>query len=133
MAASALALGRQLTPVPRPKENGGCGNRRPPLARHPMYGGVALSALGFALLTSPWALLPAFATLPYFDLKRRREEAWLLGAPSGIRSIPGQGPGESSPSSIEEAVDPDELAFLDAPLEDFEIPARQASLPIGIL
>lgn len=79
MTASALALGRQLTPVPRPMENGALRDRGAyALARHPMYGGVVLSALGFALLTSPSALLPAFATLPFFDLKRRREEVWLL-------------------------------------------------------
>jgi protein-S-isoprenylcysteine O-methyltransferase Ste14 len=46
-------------------------------ARHPIYGGFILAALGFALATTPWALLPAAALAAELDLKRRVEEDFL--------------------------------------------------------
>jgi protein-S-isoprenylcysteine O-methyltransferase Ste14 len=76
--AAGLTLGRQLTPLPRPMEGGGLRDRGAyALARHPMYGGVLLVALGWALFTSPLALVPAAAGGPFLDAKRRLEEAWL--------------------------------------------------------
>ena len=48
------------------------------LVRHPIYGGLILGAAGWALLRgSLGALVGAAALLVFFDLKRRREEAWL--------------------------------------------------------
>ncbi len=48
------------------------------LARHPVYGGLVLGAIGWAVVrTSPWALAAALALFVFFDLKRRREEVWL--------------------------------------------------------
>jgi protein-S-isoprenylcysteine O-methyltransferase Ste14 len=77
--AAGVALGRQLTPLPRPVADGVLLDRGAyALVRHPMYGGVLFLALAFALFTSPWALFPAAVAFPFLDLKRRREEAWLV-------------------------------------------------------
>ena len=42
-----------------------------------MYGGALLLVLGWALLSSPLALVPLGAAAAFLDAKRRREEAWL--------------------------------------------------------
>jgi protein-S-isoprenylcysteine O-methyltransferase Ste14 len=47
------------------------------LVRHPIYGGLILVALAWALLLSPWALLPAGILALFFSLKARFEEAFL--------------------------------------------------------
>jgi protein-S-isoprenylcysteine O-methyltransferase Ste14 len=47
------------------------------VVRHPIYGALILLALGVALLTSPWTLLPAVALAVVLDLKRRVEEDFL--------------------------------------------------------
>jgi protein-S-isoprenylcysteine O-methyltransferase Ste14 len=79
LAAGGLRLGRQLTPYPKPVNEGALREQGAfCLVRHPMYGGVLLLALGWSLVMSPvtlvvWALAAAF-----LDAKRRREEAWLL-------------------------------------------------------
>jgi protein-S-isoprenylcysteine O-methyltransferase Ste14 len=76
--AAAVGLGRQLTPMPRPVEGGALRDRGAyALARHPMYGGVLLLALAWALFTSPLALLPVAVAAPFLDTKRRVEERWL--------------------------------------------------------
>lgn len=78
LAAGIGALGRQLTPFPKPvrqaslRRDGAYG-----LVRHPMYGGGLLLALAGALLSSPAALAPWAVTALFLDAKRRREEAWL--------------------------------------------------------
>jgi protein-S-isoprenylcysteine O-methyltransferase Ste14 len=77
-AGGSARLGRLLTPFPRPRGDGEL--RRDGaygLVRHPIYGGVFLISAAWALLSSPLALLPAALTVPFFELKRRREEAWL--------------------------------------------------------
>jgi protein-S-isoprenylcysteine O-methyltransferase Ste14 len=77
-SGGSVRLGRLLTPFPRPVAGGDV--RRTGaygLVRHPLYGGVLLGSFAWALLTSPSALLPAALTVPFFELKRRREEAWL--------------------------------------------------------
>ncbi len=74
-----LDLGRNLTPVPRPRPDarlvvGGIYR----LVRHPMYLGLLLTAAGWALATaSPRTLALAVVLAIFFDLKARREEAWL--------------------------------------------------------
>lgn len=79
LLAGGAGLGRQLTPFPRPiadgelRQDGVYG-----LARHPIYGGVLLGLLGWALFSSPLALIPWLAGAVFFDAKRRREEAWLV-------------------------------------------------------
>ena len=76
--AGGAGLGRQLTPFPRPipdgalRQDGIYG-----LVRHPIYGGVLLTMLAWALISSPLALAPWVLGAAFFEFKRRREEAWL--------------------------------------------------------
>jgi protein-S-isoprenylcysteine O-methyltransferase Ste14 len=76
--AGALTLGRSFTHFPRPRTSGRLhqgGIYR--LARHPVYGGVLLLALGWSLAEAPLALVPTALLALVFDLKSRREEIWL--------------------------------------------------------
>jgi protein-S-isoprenylcysteine O-methyltransferase Ste14 len=71
-------LGRQLTPFPKPVDDGALkqtGAYR--FVRHPMYGGVLMLGLAWSLVSSPLALIPWAIAGPFLALKRRREEAWL--------------------------------------------------------
>jgi protein-S-isoprenylcysteine O-methyltransferase Ste14 len=72
-------LGDQLTPFPRPRIGGRLvrsGVYRH--ARHPIYGGLVLTAFGWGMLTaSPSAVGLSFGLLVFLELKARREEAWL--------------------------------------------------------
>jgi len=77
--AGAIALGRNLTPFPKPSANsrlvrtGIYG-----LMRHPLYTAVFCGSLGWALVWRSWpALLAVLALAPLFDEKARREERWL--------------------------------------------------------
>jgi len=74
-----LDLGRNLTPVPRPREDARLVDTGAyALVRHPLYGGLALGALGWSLLVaSPLSLLLVAVLAIVLDLKSRREEAWL--------------------------------------------------------
>lgn len=76
---SALMLGRALTPFPRPTENGALitsGAYR--IVRHPIYLGILLACLGFALATGSTARFGFTLVLfVFFDRKARREERWL--------------------------------------------------------
>jgi protein-S-isoprenylcysteine O-methyltransferase Ste14 len=73
-------LGRNLTAFPRPLVEGelvrtGMYAR----VRHPIYSGGIFVVLGWALLfTSLPGVLMALVVFLFFDLKSRREEAWLL-------------------------------------------------------
>lgn len=74
-----LRRARALTAIPYPLPDASLaqtGAYR--FARHPIYGGLILGALGLALI-SPWAGTFAAAGLLaiVLDLKRRREEIWL--------------------------------------------------------
>lgn len=77
---SAGQLGRNLTPLPHPRDEatlvvGGLYRR----VRHPLYGSVILMAVGWALwVQGTLTLLTALALGVFFDIKARREEAWLL-------------------------------------------------------
>ncbi len=84
-ALAAAGLGRNLTPFPRPiadgelVEHGLYG-----LVRHPIYTGILLASLGFALFrASTPALLLTLALALLFDRKASHEEAWLLAQYSG--------------------------------------------------
>ena len=77
--AGAIALGRNLTPFPKPSgktllvKHGIFS-----LIRHPIYTGVMLASLGWAQVWQSWpALLLALALIPFLDAKARREEYWL--------------------------------------------------------
>jgi len=74
-----LALGSSFTPLPRPRartrlRQGGIFA----LVRHPVYGGVILIGLGWSLADAPLGLVPTALLAVLFDLKARREEAWLI-------------------------------------------------------
>ncbi len=83
LALRAMADLRQgLTPFPRPVEGAplvvSSAYRR---VRHPIYSGVLLAAFGWALLTISLLVLGLAALLAVlFDVKSRREEAWLVEA-----------------------------------------------------
>ena len=73
-------LGRNLTPFPMPKsdatlvQDGAYG-----YVRHPIYSGIVLGVIGWALLGGRWAgLLAALAVGVFFDAKASREEGWLI-------------------------------------------------------
>jgi protein-S-isoprenylcysteine O-methyltransferase Ste14 len=72
-------LGRSLTPFPSPR---GTHLERGPycFVRHPIYGGGILVATGIALASSPLALAPALALVPFFLVKARYEERLLAAA-----------------------------------------------------
>jgi protein-S-isoprenylcysteine O-methyltransferase Ste14 len=77
--AGTIALGRNLTPFPRPSptaqlvQSGIYGQMR-----HPLYTAVICGAVGWALVRASWpALLAALVLTPFLDAKARREERWL--------------------------------------------------------
>lgn len=74
-----LRLGSNLTPLPYPRdcsslvESGAYA-----IVRHPIYSGLILGALGWALrVHGPLTLLYALALFAFFDVKSRLEERWL--------------------------------------------------------
>jgi protein-S-isoprenylcysteine O-methyltransferase Ste14 len=75
---SARALGRSLTAFPRPREGGELVTDGPyRLARHPVYGGGILLFLGWALFSSPLALLGVAALSALWVGKSGLEERLL--------------------------------------------------------
>lgn len=85
--AGAVGLGPALTPFPAPRQGqalktGGVYAR----ARHPIYGGGILVALGWsAIFASPVGLALTLALALVLELKSRREEAWLEERHAGYR------------------------------------------------
>ena len=80
MAIAAINLGKNLTPLPCPKDNAvliQTGLYR--YVRHPIYFGVLLAALAW-LLIFPGVYILAYSICLFllFDIKVRREEMWLL-------------------------------------------------------
>lgn len=79
LVAGGVALGPALTPYPAPRgadgmTTGGVYAR----ARHPIYGGVLLLALGWsAVFASPAGLALTVVLALFLELKSRREEHWL--------------------------------------------------------
>jgi len=81
---AGLRLGRQLTPLPAPVHGGELRDRGVyALCRHPMYGGVLLLAVGWALASAPLALGPVALAAGFLDAKRRVEERWLAAQHPG--------------------------------------------------
>jgi protein-S-isoprenylcysteine O-methyltransferase Ste14 len=74
-----IDLGKSLTPLPYPREDGeliqiGIYG----IVRHPLYGGLILAAFGWTIFQISLTHLIATAILlVFFDIKARREEAWL--------------------------------------------------------
>jgi protein-S-isoprenylcysteine O-methyltransferase Ste14 len=79
IVAGVVALGRNLTPFPKPPENAQLVRRGIfSLIRHPIYSGVMLMSAGWAQLWQSWpALATAMGLIPFFAAKARREEYWL--------------------------------------------------------
>ncbi len=85
MMRGLLDLRENLTPLPYPRlggrlvDSGAYG-----VVRHPIYGGLVTGGFGWGLVTaSPVALIAALGLLAFFDLKSRREEAWLEATYAG--------------------------------------------------
>lgn len=75
-----LKLGSNLTPFPRPIDNGQLVQTGVyGIVRHPIYSGVIIGLFGMALIFGSWVgLLCAVVILLFFDAKSRREEKWLV-------------------------------------------------------
>lgn len=77
--AAITRVGRHLTPLPHPVDGatlhqGGAYR----IVRHPMYFGACVAALGWALVRNgPMTLMYGVVLFVFFDVKARREEAWL--------------------------------------------------------
>ena len=78
--AGAVALGRNLTALPYPKDDSVLVESGPyRIVRNPIYSGLIIGAFGLALAAHSWlSLLYALALLVLFDVKTRKEERWLL-------------------------------------------------------
>lgn len=84
LAGGIGSLGNAFTPFPRPVSGASLRDRGLYAhVRHPIYGGVLLLGLGWALWSSPIALVALGCLAAVFEGKRRREEAWL------VRTYPG--------------------------------------------
>jgi protein-S-isoprenylcysteine O-methyltransferase Ste14 len=74
-----LDLGRNLTPLPYPKEDGELvktGVYR--IVRHPLYSGIILAALAWTIFQFSCShLIASIVLLVFFDLKASQEETWL--------------------------------------------------------
>jgi len=78
--AGILALGRSLSPFPKPLEGGQMVSTGVyGFVRHPIYAGLILGTIGWGLLAQTWlGVVLAAILFVFFDLKSRREEAWLV-------------------------------------------------------
>lgn len=78
--AGLLSLGSALTALPYPTDDGSLVVAGPyAIVRHPIYSGLILGALGWALYQHSWLVLGyAVALFVLFDAKSRREETWLM-------------------------------------------------------
>lgn len=78
--AGVAKLGAALTPLPYPASGAvlrETGVYR--FVRHPMYSGVIVAALGWALIRQGWLNLGyVLAGWAFLEVKVRREEQWLL-------------------------------------------------------
>ena len=77
--AAGVALGRDLTPFPEPRSGARLVRAGPYRhARHPIYGGLLLAALGWTLASGSVAVaLLTITAAVFFDAKRRYEERSL--------------------------------------------------------
>jgi protein-S-isoprenylcysteine O-methyltransferase Ste14 len=78
-AGGAAKLGSKICAVPYPPEQAVLQRTGAfCVVRHPMYCGAILAAVGWAMVSQRWLTLGyACLLLVLFDLKSRREEAWL--------------------------------------------------------
>ena len=80
MAIAVINLGKNLTPLPCPKDNAVLiQNGLYQFVRHPIYFGVLLAALAWLLIfPRMYILIYAIGLFFLFDIKARREEVWLV-------------------------------------------------------
>jgi protein-S-isoprenylcysteine O-methyltransferase Ste14 len=80
MAIAAINLGKNLTPLPCPKDDAVLiQNGLYRYARHPIYFGVLLAALAWILIfPGVYVLAYSICLFLLFDIKARREELWLI-------------------------------------------------------
>jgi protein-S-isoprenylcysteine O-methyltransferase Ste14 len=80
MAIAVINLGRNLTPLPCPKDDAvliQAGLYR--FVRHPIYFGVLLAAFAWTLIfPGVYILMYSLGLFLLFDIKARREEVWLV-------------------------------------------------------
>jgi len=88
----SAALGRNLSPFPKPKESATLiENGVFSVVRHPIYTGFSLCALGWTVARgSGAALISAVVLMVFFDVKARREERWLEGKFASYRAYKGR-------------------------------------------
>ena len=80
----AICLGRSLTPFPRPRNDASLREGGAyAFVRHPMYGGVILTFVGWSLAATPLGLAATALGALFLELKTRREETWLVEQYSG--------------------------------------------------
>ena len=72
-------LRESVTPMPKPKPDGDLVTDGVyAYVRHPIYLGIILVAFGWSVaMDSVYALIVALVYVVFYDLKSRREEAWL--------------------------------------------------------
>ena len=80
--AGLFHLGSNITPFPKPVAGGKLVTSGAyAIVRHPIYSGLTIAALGWALWNSNLlGILLAFVLFVFFDMKSRREERWLAEA-----------------------------------------------------
>jgi protein-S-isoprenylcysteine O-methyltransferase Ste14 len=80
MVIAVINLGKNLTPLPCPKDNAVLiQNGLYQFVRHPIYFGVLLAALAWLLIfPGLYILIYAISLFFLFDIKARREEVWLV-------------------------------------------------------
>ena len=80
MVIAVINLGKNLTPLPCPKDNAILiQNGLYQFVRHPIYFGVLLAALAWLLIfPGIYILIYAIGLFFLFDIKARREEVWLV-------------------------------------------------------
>jgi protein-S-isoprenylcysteine O-methyltransferase Ste14 len=76
---SLFDLGRNLTPLPHPRDDGQLVKTGIyGLVRHPLYSGVIYLALAYASWRMSWVhVVGSIVLFVFFDAKSRTEEAWL--------------------------------------------------------
>jgi protein-S-isoprenylcysteine O-methyltransferase Ste14 len=79
LGRSLFDLGRNLTPLPHPRDEGKLVTTGVyGLVRHPMYSGVIYLALAYASWQMSWVhLVGSIVLFVFFDAKSRKEEVWL--------------------------------------------------------
>jgi protein-S-isoprenylcysteine O-methyltransferase Ste14 len=76
--SASRALGPSFTPYPRPASRGHLVETGPyRVVRHPVYAGLVVLFIGFALAFSPLALVPTALIAVAWGLKVRLEERFL--------------------------------------------------------